>query len=71
MLNDMGGSVIAAFDNTGKVFAVACTKTQTISMYATENFDSVSASLSVALRQDGQPDLRCRLFQTPLPTLRS
>ena len=36
----MGGPVIAAFDNSGLVYAVACSATQTISMYSTQTMDT-------------------------------
>ncbi|OXC65101.1 hypothetical protein AYX13_05713 [Cryptococcus neoformans] len=39
LVNDVGGSAIAAMDNTGVVFAVACSDTQTIMMYATKTAD--------------------------------
>lgn len=42
LVNDVGGSAIAAMDNTGVVFAVACSDTQTIMMYATKTADVVS-----------------------------
>ncbi len=41
MLNDVGGTTIAAFDNTGQVFAVACSDTQTIMLFGTNTMDSV------------------------------
>lgn len=39
---DLGGSALAAFDNTGNVFAVACSQTQTVALYASKNFEVVS-----------------------------
>ncbi|WVQ71331.1 hypothetical protein IAR50_000859 [Cryptococcus sp. DSM 104548] len=41
LINDIGGSSIAAMDNTGMVFAVACTSAQTIMMYATKTMDAL------------------------------
>ncbi|ODN83992.1 hypothetical protein L202_00027 [Cryptococcus amylolentus CBS 6039] len=41
LVNDIGGSSIAAMDNTGMVFAVACTSAQTIMMYATKTMDAL------------------------------
>ncbi|WWC68317.1 uncharacterized protein I206_102242 [Kwoniella pini CBS 10737] len=39
LVQDVGGSAIAAIDNQGIVFAVACSDTQTIMMYATATMD--------------------------------
>lgn len=39
----MGGSLVSAFDNTGQVFAVACSETQTIALYAHATMDHVSS----------------------------
>ncbi|WVR05566.1 hypothetical protein IAU60_002585 [Kwoniella sp. DSM 27419] len=39
LVNDVGGSALAAFDNQGVVFAVACSETQTIMLYATVSLD--------------------------------
>ncbi|WVF70981.1 hypothetical protein IAT40_005777 [Kwoniella sp. CBS 6097] len=39
LVRDVGGSVIAAVDNQGLVFAVACSETQTVMMYATATMD--------------------------------
>ncbi|WWC60649.1 uncharacterized protein I303_103223 [Kwoniella dejecticola CBS 10117] len=39
LVKDVGGSAIAAIDNQGIVFAVACSDTQTIMMYATSTMD--------------------------------
>lgn len=39
----MGGSLVSAFDNTGAVFAVACSETQTIALYAHATMDHVSS----------------------------
>ena len=47
LLNEVGGSTIAAFDNTGLVFAVACSDTQTIMLYGTNTMDSVRSSRRV------------------------
>ena len=44
ILNDMGGSVVACYDNTGMVFAVGCSATQTVSLYACQQADSVSTA---------------------------
>jgi COMPASS component SWD2 len=41
LLKDMGGSCLAAFDNAGQVFAVACGETRSIALYATDNPDGV------------------------------
>ena len=41
-INDVGGSSVAAFDNSGMVFAVACSQTQTIMLYAVSSMDHVS-----------------------------
>lgn len=41
---DIGGSAIVAFDNTGQVFAVACSQTQTIALYNAASIDHVSIS---------------------------
>ncbi|WWC88184.1 uncharacterized protein L201_003089 [Kwoniella dendrophila CBS 6074] len=41
LVNDVGGSAIAAFDNQGIIFAVACSETQTIMMYATNTMDRI------------------------------
>jgi hypothetical protein len=38
----MGGPVIAAFDNTGMVFAVACSVTKTLALYACASMETVS-----------------------------
>ena len=47
LLNNMGASCIAAFDNTGEVFVVACSEQRSIALYATASPDGVScASLS-------------------------
>ncbi|KAL7423552.1 hypothetical protein Q5752_001132 [Cryptotrichosporon argae] len=40
MLNNVGGSTIAAFDSSGLVFAVACSATQTIMLYDCTNLDN-------------------------------
>lgn len=42
LINDLGGSVIAAYDNTGEVIAVACADTQIIMLFSTSAIDSVS-----------------------------
>ncbi|KAK4683872.1 COMPASS component SWD2, partial [Tremellales sp. Uapishka_1] len=55
LLNDIGGSSIAAFDSSGIVFAVACSDTQTIMLYDCTSLDNVSA-------------IRCHLHHIPLPT---
>ncbi|KAK8865601.1 hypothetical protein IAR55_000745 [Kwoniella newhampshirensis] len=39
LIQDVGGSAIAAFDNLGLVFAVACSDNQTIMLYATAEAD--------------------------------
>ncbi|OCF31863.1 compass component swd2 [Kwoniella heveanensis CBS 569] len=39
LVRDVGGSVIVTVDNQGLVFAVACSDTQTIMMYATATMD--------------------------------
>ncbi|WWD18223.1 hypothetical protein CI109_102673 [Kwoniella shandongensis] len=39
LVKDVGGSAIATLDNTGLVFAVACSETQTIMLYATQTMD--------------------------------
>ncbi|EIW72712.1 hypothetical protein M231_07216 [Tremella mesenterica] len=39
LLNDVGGTAVAAFDNSGLVFAVACFQTQTIMLYAVSSMD--------------------------------
>jgi hypothetical protein len=52
LLRDIGGSSVAAFDNTGAVFAVACSQTQTIALYAHATMDHVRP-LSIA---DSQAD---------------
>lgn len=44
VLNDMGGSTIAAFDSSGCVFAVACGQTQTVLLFDASTLDSVSAA---------------------------
>ncbi|GFZ43382.1 hypothetical protein JCM24511_01102 [Saitozyma sp. JCM 24511] len=40
LINDLGGSVIAAYDNTGEVIAVACADTQIIMLFNTSAIDS-------------------------------
>jgi COMPASS component SWD2 len=47
LINDLGGSVIAAYDNTGEVIAVACADTQIIMLFSTSAIDSVSAACLV------------------------
>lgn len=44
LLRDLGGSSIAAFDNTGKVFAVVCSETHTLMLYSALSADSVSST---------------------------
>ena len=46
---DIGGSAIVAFDNTGMAFAIACSQTQTVALYNTAEIDHVSISSSVTL----------------------
>ena len=41
LLREVGGSSVVAFDNTGAVFAVACSQTQTIALYAHAAMDHV------------------------------
>lgn len=40
-MNDVGGSTIAAFDNGGQVFAVACSDSQTVALYDSGHLDVV------------------------------
>lgn len=42
LLNDIGASCIAAYDNSGSVFAVASSDHQTIALFATASPDGVS-----------------------------
>lgn len=42
MVNQIGGSTIAAFDSSGVVFAVACSQTQTVMLYDSTSLDDVS-----------------------------
>ncbi|OCF56750.1 compass component swd2 [Kwoniella mangroviensis CBS 10435] len=44
LVKDVGGSAIAAMDNQGIVFAVACSDTQTVMMYATSTMDRIPFS---------------------------
>jgi hypothetical protein len=53
-LNDIGGSTIAAFDNIGNVFGVACSETQTIFLFGTNTGDSVSPVDMMILLADSQ-----------------
>ncbi|WVW80485.1 hypothetical protein I302_102468 [Kwoniella bestiolae CBS 10118] len=41
LVKDVGGSAIAALDSQGVVFAVACSDTQTVMMYATSTMDRI------------------------------
>ncbi|KAL1405198.1 hypothetical protein Q8F55_008823 [Vanrija albida] len=41
VINDMGGSTIAAFDSGGVVFAVACSDNQTIMLFDSASLDAV------------------------------
>ncbi|WVO13037.1 hypothetical protein L204_100646 [Cryptococcus depauperatus] len=41
LVQDLGGSAIVAMDNTGMVFAVACSATQTIMMFASKTMDAM------------------------------
>lgn len=59
LLNDVGGSTIAAFDNTGSVFAVACSETQTIMLFGTNTLDNApfhyAPLIDVVLAERSQP----------------
>jgi COMPASS component SWD2 len=46
LLREVGGSSVVAFDNSGAVFAVACSQTQTIALYAHATMDHVRHPLS-------------------------
>ena len=48
--------MIATFDNTGSVFAVACSATQTIAMYACASMDTVRIWSSLLLSLGGTDD---------------
>jgi COMPASS component SWD2 len=41
-MNNVGGSTIAAFDNTGQIFAVASSDLRAVMLYATDAPDAVS-----------------------------
>lgn len=43
MVNDIGGSTIAAFDTSGVVFAVACSDIQAVMLYDSTTLDAVRA----------------------------
>ncbi|ORX35460.1 WD40-repeat-containing domain protein [Kockovaella imperatae] len=62
VLNDMGGSVIAAFDNTGLVFGVACTDLQSVALYDKSTMDSkpfaTASIIDVALNHISSPPPR-------------
>lgn len=42
LLNNVGGSTIAAFDDSGAVFVVACSELSAIMLYGTDSADVVS-----------------------------
>lgn len=64
----MGGSVVACYDNTGMVFAVGCSATQTVSLYACQQADSVSSArrLSCAHRSPKPPFETSQLYDPGL-----
>jgi COMPASS component SWD2 len=41
LVNDVGGSTIAAFDSSGVVFAVACSSIQTVMLFDSTSLDDV------------------------------
>ena len=68
----MGGSVIAAFDNSGLVFGVACTDTQMIALYDKSTLDTVSLHQTRPLVQtlnSGLPWSPCFILCIGLATL--
>lgn len=68
VVNDIGGTTIAAFDSSGVVFAVACSQTQTIMLYDSISLDDVSSKPGVRVRAD-EPRPHSRMLRSLMQAL--